>query len=128
MRKLINNIVFRKQKSRQVGRSGHAPQQRPQRPPTHNDSSRSPRHPPPNKQRPLAHPMFICISSSAFGPALAPYRTRIGQSNGWRVVAVGGVEMGGDGLWVGKTHLYICVQIRGAMRSWRVCGRPDSTG
>lgn len=31
MRKLINNIVFRKQKSRQVGRSGHAPQQRPQR-------------------------------------------------------------------------------------------------
>lgn len=79
MRKLINNIVFRKQKSRQVGRSGHAPQQRPQRPPTHNDSSRSLRHPPPNKQRPLAHPMFICISSSAFGPAPARIAHELGK-------------------------------------------------
>lgn len=79
MRKLINNIVFRKQKSRQVGRSGHAPQQRPQRPqPTMTLPARF-ATPPPNKQRPLAHPMFICISSSAFGPALARIAHELGK-------------------------------------------------
>lgn len=80
--------------------------------------------PPHNQQRPLTHPMFICISSSAFGPTtFVSHRNWPKERVGWE-----GAELEMDG-GEGKTHLYICVQIRGRnAHSWRVCGRPDSTG